>query len=108
MFGLGTTELIVGFLVLDMIVMVGVAYWITSRRNQNNSGNNQQNTFSNPSAPSPWNSPYENKAAFDDDEVRQLIQQHRKIEAIKIVRERTGLGLKEAKDAVEELERRMR
>ena len=109
MFGLGGTEIVVGFLILDMIVMIGVAYWIVSRRNQNNSGNNQQNTFSNPSAASPWSSsPFEDKAAFDDDEVRQLIQQRQKIQAIKLVRERTGLGLKEAKDAVEELERRMR
>ena len=30
---------------------------------------------------------------------------HKKIEAIKLYRERTGVGLKEAKDAVEEIEK---
>jgi ribosomal protein L7/L12 len=38
------------------------------------------------------------------DEVRALLQQRRKIEAIKRVREATRVGLKEAKDAVDELE----
>jgi len=36
-----------------------------------------------------------------DTEVSMLVQQGRKIEAIKLVRERTGLGLGEAKDLVE-------
>lgn len=45
---------------------------------------------------------------IDNDEIRDLIRQHRKIDAIKLVRERTGLGLAEAKDAVEALERTMR
>ncbi len=34
-------------------------------------------------------------------EVRQLADEGRKIEAIKVHREQTGLGLKDAKDAVE-------
>ena len=37
-------------------------------------------------------------------ELSALIFQRRKIEAIKIYRDLTGLGLKESKDAVEELE----
>ena len=37
-------------------------------------------------------------------ELEQLLSAGKKIEAIKLVRERTGLGLKEAKDAVERLE----
>lgn len=45
---------------------------------------------------------------IDNDEIRGLIRADRKIEAIKLVRERTGLGLAEAKDAVEALERTMR
>ncbi|WP_212743062.1 ribosomal protein L7/L12 [Sphingopyxis sp. 2PD] len=45
---------------------------------------------------------------IDNDEIRALIRADRKIEAIKLVRERTGLGLAEAKDAVEALERTMR
>ena len=34
-------------------------------------------------------------------EVSALIAQDKKIEAIKLYRERTGLGLKEAKDAID-------
>lgn len=45
---------------------------------------------------------------IDNDEIRALLRQDRKIEAIKLIRERTGLGLAEAKDAVEALERTMR
>ena len=45
---------------------------------------------------------------IDDAEIRDLIRHGRKIEAIKRVRERTGLGLADAKDAVEALERQMR
>lgn len=37
-------------------------------------------------------------------EVRALLERNRKIEAIKLYREHTGLGLKEAKDAVEAIE----
>lgn len=42
---------------------------------------------------------------IDDKEIRDLIRQNRKIEAIQRVRDRTGLGLAEARDAVEALER---
>lgn len=45
---------------------------------------------------------------IDDDEIRELIRQNRKIEAIKRLRDLTGLGLKEARDAVDALERTMR
>ena len=43
-----------------------------------------------------------------DPEVVQLINSGNKIQAIKALRDRTGLGLAEAKDAVEEFERRYR
>jgi ribosomal protein L7/L12 len=43
-----------------------------------------------------------------DPEVVQPINGGKKLQAIKVHRERTGLGLVEAKDAVEELERRYR
>jgi ribosomal protein L7/L12 len=39
-----------------------------------------------------------------DDRVRNLALEGKKIEAIKLYREMTGLGLKEAKDAVEGME----
>lgn len=45
---------------------------------------------------------------IDEEEVRELIRQNRKIEAIKRVRDRTGLGLAEAKDAVDAVEQAMR
>ncbi|MEU5153566.1 ribosomal protein L7/L12 [Glycomyces sp. NPDC021274] len=38
-------------------------------------------------------------------DVRHLARQGKKIQAIKVYREHTGVGLKEAKDAVEQLER---
>ncbi|HEU5086057.1 MAG TPA: ribosomal protein L7/L12 [Roseiflexaceae bacterium] len=41
-----------------------------------------------------------------DDEARALLAKGQKIVAIKLVRERTGWGLKEAKDYVDELEKR--
>jgi ribosomal protein L7/L12 len=47
-----------------------------------------------------------NPATADSDwlaEARRLKESGNKIEAIKLYREHTGLGLKEAKDAVEEL-----
>lgn len=39
------------------------------------------------------------------EDVQTLMRQGKKIEAIKVYRKQTGLGLKEAKDAVEEMER---
>ena len=39
-----------------------------------------------------------------NEQVRLLLQQDKKIEAIKVYREATGCGLKEAKDAVESIE----
>jgi hypothetical protein len=42
-----------------------------------------------------------------DAEVGTLLRARRKIEAIKLVRERTGIGLKEAKDRVDALEAQM-
>lgn len=41
------------------------------------------------------------------DPVRELLLQGRKIDAIKAYRERTGAGLKDAKDAVDEMERQL-
>lgn len=41
-----------------------------------------------------------------DPRIRELLQNGNKIEAIKLYRERTGLGLKEAKDAIDAVENR--
>lgn len=43
-----------------------------------------------------------------DPEVIDLIRKKRSIEAIKVMRSKTGLGLKESKDVVDEIQRRMR
>ena len=40
------------------------------------------------------------------EEVLDLLRQNKKIGAIKFIREKTGLGLKDAKTMVEEIERR--
>lgn len=37
------------------------------------------------------------------DQITDLLRQNRKVEAIRLYRETTGIGLKEAKDAVEEI-----
>jgi hypothetical protein len=42
-----------------------------------------------------------------EEEVRSLLRERRKIEAIKAVRVHTGIGLKEAKDRVDALEREL-
>lgn len=44
----------------------------------------------------------------NDAEILDLMRRGQKIQAIKLYRERTGVGLKEAKDAVEALEIRSR
>lgn len=47
----------------------------------------------------------EDKTLPQDNLIHDLLRQGKKIEAIKLYRERTGLGLKEAKDAVEAMQR---
>lgn len=61
-------------------------------------------TASNPPASTPAGQP----VPPANDEVVTLIRQGNKIGAIKAYREQTGLGLKEAKDAVEQMEREMK
>ncbi len=51
---------------------------------------------------------YEPPAPSGSDTVTGLIRAGKKIEAIKIYREETGAGLKEAKDAVEAIQDRLR
>jgi len=43
----------------------------------------------------------------DETAIEHMLRRGNKIEAIKIYREKTGVGLKEAKDAVEAIERRL-
>lgn len=56
-----------------------------------------------PAMPEPRVSPQDLPPGLEG-EVRALIAERRKIEAIKRVREATGLGLKEAKELVEAIE----
>ena len=42
-----------------------------------------------------------------EDEVRSLLRDRRKIDAIKLVRQHTGMGLKDAKERVEVMEREL-
>jgi large subunit ribosomal protein L7/L12 len=51
-------------------------------------------------APPPLSSP-ERSAALADPEIRMALAGRNKLEAIKLVRDRTGLGLKEAKELIE-------
>ncbi|NOK58672.1 MAG: hypothetical protein GFH27_549301n298 [Chloroflexi bacterium AL-W] len=57
------------------------------------------------STPSPTPPQHISSESLDKDEVRRLVHQGRKIEAIKLVREHTDKGLREAKNYVEALER---
>lgn len=61
-------------------------------------------TLSSPAAPDMQHTPLEADSNVEQ-EVRHLLSQRQKIEAIKLVREATGWGLREAKDYVEALER---
>lgn len=42
-------------------------------------------------------------AGFDQEQVTRLVKEGKHIEAIKLIREQSGLGLKEAKDAADAL-----
>ena len=99
---------IVAFFVVDTIVMAGVLFYVLSRRNQSGGGaNTPPSTFSNPTS-SPFESPFSsNSNATDDSDILEALRRGQKIEAIKIYRERYKTGLKEAKDAVEDMERRL-
>lgn len=47
--------------------------------------------------------PWEQQPYPGDDEIRELVAQGRKVEAIKLLRARTGLPLVEARDYIERL-----
>lgn len=64
-----------------------------------------QQPFSQPNIPG-FNSAGSNLSLSP--EVRQLVRDKQKIQAIKLVRQQTGLGLKEAKDLVEAFEKEIR
>jgi len=55
--------------------------------------------------PMPYTSRQDAGSSMSHSKARELLRQGRKIEAIKVVREETGLGLREAKDLVESWEK---
>lgn len=81
----------------------GIAQYVQLKKNEqhnasfaSNSNNVLDSNFSNASLPPP---------SVNQNEIQNLIAQGRKIEAIKVFRETYNVGLKEAKDAVEAMER---
>jgi hypothetical protein len=87
------------------------------QRNQQNTFGNTFNSppgnFSSSPPPTPSASPFESSFSTSatnplvGSDILDLIRQGQKIQAIKLYRERTNCGLKEAKDAVEALQRQM-
>ncbi|MEU6409003.1 ribosomal protein L7/L12 [Microbispora sp. NPDC046933] len=90
MFGLGTAEVLV--LAVIVIAFVGVA--LAAVR-----------AGARPAGPLAWRSPglLPPVSADLQHRVRELYAENKQIEAIKLIREQTGLGLKEAKDLAEAL-----
>lgn len=57
------------------------------------------------SEPHPFEAPP--VAAYPSEEVRRLLMERKKIQAIKVYREQTGVGLREAKNAVDQMEKEL-
>ncbi|WP_212598575.1 ribosomal protein L7/L12 [Sphingopyxis granuli] len=81
--------------------------WMLRRK----AGRGARDLIAPPPAPRPTGRPVSVSSApvptgSDEEAVVELLRQNRKIEAIKLWREVTGLGLAESKAAVEALERR--
>ena len=100
---------IIAFFAVDTIVVIGVVFWALNRNkgNQNTPPNTPNNTLPNSPFESAFSSSSSSTLNAADGDIVDLLRRGQKIEAIKIYRERTNCGLKEAKDAVEEIERRL-
>ncbi|WP_242776335.1 ribosomal protein L7/L12 [Sphingopyxis sp. YF1] len=94
--------------VLGLLIGVALTLFLLRKRREDRRDLTAPPPRAAPRPPAPPPMARVGDAHIDDDEIRDLIRQNRKIEAIKRMRERTGLGLAEAKDAVEALERQMR
>lgn len=81
-----------------VVVVVGVALFLRRRRDE---------TVVMPGA-GPLASPSSTNAAAGGDPIERALLRGRKIEAIRHYREQHAVGLREAKEAVEEIERRLR
>jgi ribosomal protein L7/L12 len=98
---MNTSYLLVG---IAAIIVIAVLVWLGKRNAVKDTftGNVDSNHHTEP--PSATGNTNITPGAAEA-EVRDLLEAGKKIEAIKRVREQTGLGLKEAKDLVEALER---
>ena len=94
------------FLVLGLVIGLFIARYLRDRGRGDLTAPPPSRPASRASAPPPMIRIGDER--IDEEEVRELIRQDRKIEAIKRVRDRTGLGLAEAKDAVDAVEQAMR
>ena len=94
------------FLVLGLIIGLFIAKYLRGRGRGDLTAPPSSRRV--PRAPAPAPMIRIGDERIDEDEVRELIRQNRKIEAIKRVRDRTGLDLAGAKDAVDAIEQTMR
>ncbi|WP_374524414.1 ribosomal protein L7/L12 [Sphingopyxis sp.] len=95
-----------GFLLFALGVLCGAGLVLALRRGGGRDLTGPPRTLSQPRPVAPVDLPRIDVAtASRDEELLDLIRRGRKIEAIKHLRDRTGLGLREAKDAIEALER---
>jgi len=95
----GGVLLFVGLVVVGLVVLIGAVALVRSRANTADRP---------PDAPAYTQATVRIANPIDEDvraELLRQLQRGNKIEAIKLLREHTGVGLKEAKDAVEALER---
>lgn len=105
------TSVIGGILLFTLGFLCGAAAFGLLRRNRYTQDLTQVPDYlqrGTPAAPSAPRAPppYSPSTAGDlQQQVITLLQRKRKIEAIKVYKDATGVGLKEAKDAVEAVER---
>lgn len=115
---------VIGGGVLAVVALVALAFWLRQRSRSETHYLDQVEQFQQPSSqPSPRSNPdtppsghppgsaasltVENATEPWQNEVARLLGSGRKIQAIKRYREQTGAGLREARDAVEALERQL-
>ncbi|WP_224248109.1 ribosomal protein L7/L12 [Hyalangium gracile] len=86
-----TLDPTVVLLIIAVLVMVGAAVVLNRRQGENVSSDDKKQEPA-------WQGPLPDP---DEPELRALLNDGRLIEAIKLVRARTGMGLKEAKEYVD-------
>lgn len=95
---------LIAFFVIDTIVVAAIVIWAVKRKANGAPPSNSFGGMPSSSSESPFSSIAPTNSSS---EIRDLLRRGQKIQAIKIYRERNGGGLKEAKDAVEAIERQM-